>query len=212
MATRALQPFPGSAVLKGLGVAGLAGLAYRVLGKSERRPAGGIRDSQILAGALGLSCAGDVLLHLGFRRYFVYGLVAFLLAHLAYIWLFTRRWPRPLRSSAGEKLLAALVLVHGVFMFVWLRDGLDRLLVPVLVYGAALLAMTVSAILARFSRPLVPIGALLFLISDSLLAAGFKVVVPSAALLIWPTYYLGQYAITLGFLQEKAAADRRPAT
>jgi uncharacterized membrane protein YhhN len=60
-----------------------------------------------------------------------------------------------------------------------------------------------------FSRPFVWIGALLFLISDSLLAAGrFKTSLPLAAVLIWPTYYLGQYGITMGFLHEKAGAAR----
>jgi uncharacterized membrane protein YhhN len=212
MATRVIQPFPGSAVLKGLGVAPLAVLAYRVLGKVERVPGAGIRDSWILTAALALSSAGDVFLQLGFRRFFVHALALFLLAQLAYIWLFTRRWPRPLRASAGEKLMAALVIVHGVVLSVWIWDGLGRLLLPGLAYGAALVAMTVSAILARFSRPLVPIGALLFLFSDSLIAAGFKVSTMSlAALLIWPTYYIGQYAITFGFLQEKAAVGRPPA-
>jgi uncharacterized membrane protein YhhN len=50
---------------------------------------------------------------------------------------------------------------------------------------------------------------LLFLISDSLVAAGrFKPSLPQAVFLIWPTYYLGQYGITMGFLHEKAGAAR----
>ena len=50
---------------------------------------------------------------------------------------------------------------------------------------------------------------MLFLISDSLIAAGrFKTALPLIAL-IWPAYYLGQYGIAIGFLQDKAA-DRSP--
>ena len=214
MATRAWQPFSGSAALKGLAVAPLAILAFRVLRRAERsstpkRPRR-VHDSHILAAALALSCLGDVLLQLSFRRYFFHALCAFLMAHIAYVLLFTRNWPRPLRPSRIQVTLAALVLAYDVTMFAWLSSALGRLFVPGLAYASALTAMTVSAIFAGFPRPLIWIGALLFLISDSLLATGFKVRMPLAAFLIWPTYYLGQYAITIGFLGEKAAADRAP--
>jgi len=59
MATRAAQPFPGSVVLKALGMAPLAVLAWRVLSKADRA-----EDARILAIALALSCLGDVVLHL----------------------------------------------------------------------------------------------------------------------------------------------------
>lgn len=203
MATRPLQPFAGAAVLKGLGMAPLAVLAWRVLGRV------GSRDRALLTSALVLSCVGDVFLQLDFRRYFVHGLAAFLLAHLTYIVLFVRSWPRPLEPPTGPKILTALVLVYFALGCVWLAPDLGRLTIPGLAYAAAVTAMTVSAILTGFPRPFVCIGALLFLISDSLLAAvSFKTSRPLAALMIWPTYYLGQYGITLGFLREKAAADR----
>jgi len=199
MATRAAQPFPSSVVVKALGMAPLAVLAWRVLGKAER--AG---DARILATALALSCLGDVVLHLDARRYFVHALTAFLLAHLAYILLFTRNWPRPLRPSTGQLILAALVVIYALIVCASLWTALGRLLIPALAYACAITAMVISTILAGFSRPQVVIGALLFLISDSLIAAGrFRMSAPLAALLIWPTYYLGQYGITVGFLREK---------
>jgi uncharacterized membrane protein YhhN len=199
MATRAAQPFPGSVVLKALGMAPLAVLAWRVL-----RRAGRDRDAGILAAALGLSCLGDVFFHLGARRYFVHALAAFLLAHLAYVLLFTRSWPRPLRPSAGQLILAALVVIYGLVICASIWTALGRVLIPALAYACAITAMVISAILAGFARPYVVIGALLFLISDSLIAAGrFRMSAPLAALLIWPTYYLGQYGITVGFLRDK---------
>ncbi|PYN33041.1 MAG: hypothetical protein DME01_19940 [Candidatus Rokuibacteriota bacterium] len=153
---------------------------------------------------MGLSCLGDVLFHLGARRYFVHALAAFLLAHLAYVLLFTRSWPRPLRPSAGQLILAALVVIYGLVICASIWTALGRLLIPVLAYACAITAMVVSAILAGFARPYVVIGALLFPISDSLIAAGrFRMSAPLAALLIWPTYYLGQYRITVGFLRDK---------
>ncbi|MGH7346566.1 MAG: lysoplasmalogenase [Candidatus Rokuibacteriota bacterium] len=206
MATRGLHPFQGSVVLKALGMAPLAVLAFRVLGRV------GSRDRALLTSALALSCAGDVFLALGFRRYFVHGLAAFLLAHVAYIVLFTRNWARPLRPSAGQMVLVALVLAYFALACAWLWPGVGGLKIPALAYAMAVTAMTVAAILAGFSRPFVWIGALLFLFSDSLIATGFfKMPLSRAAALIWPTYYLGQYGIAIGLLRERAADDRTPA-
>jgi len=214
LATRGVQPFPGSVVLKALGMAPLAVLTFRVLGKVERTTNGaarpGVRDRHLLAVALTLSCIGDVLLHLGSRRYFGLVLGAFLLAHVAYILLFIRSWPRPLRPDGFRLRLVVAVLVYSVVVTGWLSTGLGGYAVPVTVYSFAITGMTVSAILAGFSTPLVWIGAMLFVASDSLIAAGrFKAALPLAAYLIWPTYYLGQYFIAVGFLREKAG-DRSP--
>lgn len=208
LATRGVQPFPGSVVLKALGMAPLAVLTFRVLGKAERATGGaarpGVRDSHLLASALALACIGDVLLHLGFRRYFGLGLGAFFLAHVAYILLFVRSWPRPVRPGRQELMLAAAVLVYSVAVTGWLSTRLGGYALPVIAYSIAITAMTVSAILARFSTPFVWIGAMLFVLSDTLIAAGrFRPVLPLAAYLIWPTYYLGQYCIAIGFLREK---------
>ena len=213
LATRGLQQFPGSVVLKALGMAPLAVLTFRVLGKVECTKNGaarsGVRDRHLLAVALTLSCIGDVLLHLGSRRYFGLALGAFLLAHVAYILLFAQSWPRPWRPRCLELTLTAAVLVYSVAVTGWLSARLGEYAVPVIIYGVAITGMTVSAILARFSTPFVWIGAMLFLVSDSLIAAGrFKTALPLTAL-IWPAYYLGQYGIAIGFLQDKAS-DRSP--
>jgi len=208
LATRGVQPFPGSIALKALSMAPLAVLTFRVLGSAERRPDGAGwlrgRDHLILTAALAFSCLGDILLALGPRRHFIHALRAFLFAHLAYILLFTRAWPRPLRPSGGQVVLTVLVLVYSVLLSSWLSSGLGAQAVPVLIYSGAITVMTVSTILAGFSRPFVWIGAMLFMISDSLIAAGrFRTPVPLAVYLIWPTYYLGQYGIAIGFLREK---------
>ena len=200
MVMRGVQPFPGSVVIKALSMAPLAVMAFRVLSRIDRTSPDGL----ILAAALMLSCAGDVFLYLSFRRYFVHALVAFLLAHVTYVVLFVRNRPRPLRPSTGQLILAFVVLVYGLLMCSWLWTGLGRLAGPALAYAVAITAMVLSTILAGFSRPFVWIGALLFLISDSLIATGrFMVTVPLIGLLIWPTYYLGQYGIAIGFLREK---------
>jgi uncharacterized membrane protein YhhN len=205
LVTRGIQPFPGSVVLKGLAMAPLAVLAVRVLGEVDRARGATARDSHLLGAALALSCLGDVLLHLGFRSYFGLALAAFLFAHIAYILLFARSWTRPLRPSRRELTLAALILAYSVVVTGWLTSNLGAYAVPLIVYSAAITAMTMSAVLARFSTPLVVIGAMLFLLSDSLIAAWrFKATLPLGAYLIWPTYYVGQYAIAIGVLRESA--------
>ena len=215
--TRGLPPYPVGAVLKALGMAPLALLTWRVLGKAEGAAGAPIRDRHLLTAALALSCLGDVLLYLGARRYFLHALSAFLLAHVAYVVLFTRSWPRPLRPRRAQLALAGLVIVYGVGVTVWIEPRLGPLTVPVLLYGAAVTAMALAAILAGFVTPWIWIGALLFVLSDSLIAAAlFRGAWRLAAVLVWPTYYLGQYGIAVGFLREKAGkcwtprSTRRP--
>ena len=61
--------------------------------------------------------------------------------------------------------------------------------------------MSITAIGARFASPWVVVGAILFVASDSLLAANkFRTNGPLRDYLIWATYYLGQCGIALGFL------------
>ena len=196
-------------VLKALVVAPLAVVAFRVLdslgGRAVRPRA---PDAHVLlAAALLLSSAGDVLLALDWRRYVRYALVAFMLAHLAYIRLFVASWRRPLRPSPWQLALVFLVVGYGATLTTWVGPRLGPLTPPVLLYAGVITAMVVSAILAGFARPTVAIGALLFLLSDSLIAvARFRGWMP-LAVLIWPAYFLGQYAITVGFLWEHARAD-----
>jgi uncharacterized membrane protein YhhN len=212
LTARGFGPSTGAVVLKALSIAPLAVLAFRVLSRATGRPNGREAPRRyanvILATALALSCIGDVFLAVDSRRYFGHALRAFLLAHLAYIVLFVRSWPRPLEPSGRQVILAALVVGYSLLAISWLAPGLGQLTVPVMIYAGAITAMTLSAILAGFSRPFVWIGAMLFMISDSLIAAGrFRTGWSWAMWLIWPTYYLGQYGLAIGFLREATGDD-----
>ncbi|HEU0185264.1 MAG TPA: lysoplasmalogenase [Blastocatellia bacterium] len=189
-----IRPFPGGVLLKVLSVATLAAITFR-------SPA---QSSLILGLALAFSSLGDALLDLGPSRLFIWGLLAFLVAHLIYILLFVRNRVRPLKPKGWQLALVAAVLVCNILLSQWMAPSLGALTGPVIAYVCVITVMVVSAILAGFSKPWVCVGAILFLISDSILAVNkFKSPVPMAGYLIWATYYLAQFGIALGFLREK---------
>jgi uncharacterized membrane protein YhhN len=190
LVTQPWQPYPGHFIVKGLAVGLLALLAFPY--------------SRILGTALALSTIGDVLLDLDPTNLFVFGLASFLLAHITYTVLFVRRRPRPFTAGAAQIIPAALILTYSIAICAWLFPSLGALQLPVAIYMFAITAMAITAVLARFATPLVVIGAILFVISDSLLAINkFKTPLPYRDILVWSTYYIAQYAITMGFLTEK---------
>src|SRR5262245_12456616 len=208
LATQSIQPYPGSVLLKVLGIAPLSAIAFRRRREPSANPRGversQDRDNVILAMALASSSLGDVLLDLEPERLFIKGLLAFLAAHLIYILLFVRNWVRPLRPKGWRLALVAAVLVYSLLLSQWLAPSLGAVAGPVTLYICIITVMAVSAILAGFSKPWVYTGVILFLISDSILAVNkFKSPMPMSGYLVWATYYLAQYGIAIGFLLEK---------
>jgi uncharacterized membrane protein YhhN len=192
LATTPLRPYPGSAAVKGGAAGALALLAFL---SRRQKP-----DAALLALGLAFSTAGDILLDLN-AQWFTFGLVAFLLTHATYIALYTRNTARPLVVSPSLMVASVAVVAYSAALSVWIVPSVGKLAVPVVLYICALTAMVVTAILARFERPWVVVGAVLFMISDSLLAVDrFKTPVPLRDYLVNGTYYLGQYGIALGFL------------
>ena len=116
--------------------------------------------------ALALGAAGDVALLGSGEAAFTAGLVSFLAGHVA--------WIAALRQRPGGGLLRArpvLAAPHvaafgAVNAYLWPRTGKDR--IPVLVYSAALLAMSLAALDTGSARTAA--GGALFLVSDSMLA------------------------------------------
>ena len=191
------QPYPGSFIIKGLSVGLLAVLALRIGGVVSR-------EIPILGLALGLSSVGDILLDINPDRLFVVGLGSFLLVHVIYSFLFLRNHPRPLMVDTPLLMVLLPLGLYVGALCAWLLPSLGGLMIPVAIYMIAIATMVVTSILARFPTSSVMIGAILFLISDSLLAINkFKSSVPYRDLLVWSTYYAGQYAITIGFLRAK---------
>ena len=193
------HPFAGSWVVKAASVAILAALAAR-------------KRARGLAVALAFSALGDALLEFS-PELFIGGLAAFLLAHVTYTVTFVRRW-QSARITPG----AVVAACYSAGLAAWLLPEVGTIAIPVAVYVLAITAMVVSAFTARFPNRRVEAGAVLFLISDSMLAVDrFRMPVPLAEWIVWPTYYAAQLLITTGYLnaverdtaQPGAAAVRR---
>jgi uncharacterized membrane protein YhhN len=152
--------------------------------------------------ALVFSLLGDVLLMFVEQspNYFMFGLVAFLLAHVMYILVFLKY------RNAYKKPIGFIILmtIYAIGLFYFLRNGLGEMHVPVLIYMTVILTMSITAFLRegrvpKMSYHFVFLGAVLFMVSDSLLALNkFYEVLPLANIIIMLTYALAQYFIVIG--------------
>ncbi len=153
------------------------------------------------------SLIGDVLLIFqeDDTTFFMAGLGSFLIAHLAYIWAFTKTYiDQEIALIKRQGWVMVLVIGYGLYFFNLLKDHLGGLFGPVILYVAAITLMLLLA-LNRFERVntssflLVATGATLFVVSDSILAWNkFMRPVPYGHLLIMATYGLAQLGILLG--------------
>jgi len=150
--------------------------------------------ARFVGSGLLLSAAGDVLLELGL---FLPGLVAFLLAHLAYGAGFLSETRR---AALARAIPFAL---YGVWVYLVLRPHLETAAVPVLAYIVAISAMMWRAAARIGSSPEAPwpawwglAGVLLFAASDTLIALErFRGELPAARYLIIVLYWVGQLGI-----------------
>lgn len=178
-------------------------LAY-VLGRVETGPGARRYTRAVLAGLV-CSLAGDVALMLP-GDYFVVGLCAFLSAHLCYISAFAGR-AGGLRPSPSALAFAFAYIV----LVARLAPYAGALLGPVALYGAVLLAMAWCAAETWRLQPDGPrgaaaVGALLFVVSDTLLAFGrFVPAGPRSGTAVMTTYVAAQLLIAWSV---KAAARR----
>ena len=155
--------------------------------------------------AMVLSLAGDVLFAQPGGIGFILGLGCFLLAHVAYTILFLG----PIRTSRMPRL-AALFGLWWFGLLAVLLPHLGTLAAPVVVYGAVL---GLSAASALGTNRTVAIGALLFLLSDSVLA--FKLFYPDfdfwqKDFAVMVLYCAGQGLIALGVVFATRARMSEP--
>jgi uncharacterized membrane protein YhhN len=166
--------------------------------------------SQWILMGLCFSLIGDVLL-IWPNQYFLAGLAAFLLAHVAYLIAFTRDCTFP-ASLPVWMVYLAVAAAFFVVLFPTLPAGLR---VPVAAYAALLSTMAGQAMgrfLLRHSRSAqcAAMGALLFLISDLLLALHrfHRPLLHSTVLILVP-YYFGQWFIACSTAAQPPTSQSR---
>jgi uncharacterized membrane protein YhhN len=154
-----------------------------------------------------LSLVGDVAL-LWPKQGFLPGLVSFLLAHLAYLWAFTRVQ----RFAAWWPAFVAYAAVAGSILALLWPGVPAPLRIPVVAYVLCLASMAAqAAVLWRAGVPrgaVLAVGGALFVLSDALLATNkFMAPLPAANLWILASYWAAQWCIA-SWLAPRGTAGR----
>ena len=150
---------------------------------------------------------GDVFLLEGFSfYYFTIGLLAFLFANIAYSYLLYRSAQFGVTKSVPFLILSSLYILT-IYYFIY--DNSQGYFVLILIYSFVVLNMLQSAylrykIVNMKSFYMVFIGALLFTISESILALNmFHKPIPYKNIWIMLFYGIGQLLIVQGVLAEQ---------
>jgi uncharacterized membrane protein YhhN len=171
----------------------------------------GDRFTLLVQAGLFFSLVGDVALM--YQQldefFFLIGLGAFLIAQICYAMAFAyNALEVGDMDGLGVSLGLSLgIVIFGIFFFWGILPKLDELMtIPVAAYAVAICLMGIAAAF-RYRRTFptsfwtVFFGSLLFIASDSLLAADrFQKPLDNAPLLIGITYVLAQYLIVAGCL------------
>ena len=171
-------------------------------GSQVKSLAGGL--SKWIVWGLLFSLGGDVLLMFESKNsiFFLLGLSSFLLAHIFYIIFFHKvRVREQVKSKVG---LLAIVVVYYAGLIALLSPYLGDMKLPVRIYGIVIsfmfmLAMHMLFIKNKDAGKWMMLGALLFVISDSVLAINkFYQSFELAGGVIMLTYGLAQFFIVEG--------------
>lgn len=146
------------------------------------------------------SMLGDTFLMFRGEKYFMFGLASFLITHLFYIFVFSRNW---LKRNFFARI--SLLLFSVIMLYIIQHNISNSLLIPIVIYMVTITIMGICASERNTnieSYRLVLIGAILFIVSDSLIAIDkFVAPIPFQTFLIMGTYILAQYLISVGSLK-----------
>ena len=171
----------------------------------------GINTSSVIWFVLGLffCLGGDVFLMLP-ERFFLPGLISFLVGHICYIIGFGIPIP-PTGSETIALIIAVILIFVAGWVYVHLASGMrasgkERMRIPVLFYTVVIVLMLFSALMTLFNSEwdllpsvLVSVGAFIFFVSDIMNAwVRFVALIPNHRLWIMSTYHLAQMCIAVG--------------
>lgn len=155
----------------------------------------------IISGLI-FSCLGDIfLLFQKDNRFFLFGLSAFLLAHLMYIFFFHQ--VRIIERLRGKAWLLLPIAVYYAFIITLLSPYLDEMKIPVRIYAVVISFMFMLALHMLYTSNkkagwYMAGGAFIFVISDSLLALDKYKVYDVPDTIIMLTYAIAQLLIVKG--------------
>jgi uncharacterized membrane protein YhhN len=189
-----LKPYPLGWLLKPLPMLLFALLVWRAFPGAVGR---------WLALGYGAAAAGDFFLDFGDRDgLFIQALSAFLVNQMAFVIAFAllgSGQPWHWRRSVA-------VVLYAAAMSAWMLPAAGTLLVPVAIYLSCLLAMAILAGRVETRPGPLWLGAMLFVVADSLIGVNkFVQPFPHAVLVIVTCYFSGQALIAWGLLRASAA-------
>lgn len=157
----------------------------------------------LLIFAFSLSSVGDAFLSRAGDKSFLTGLSAFLLAHLAYAFLFLTN-PQSQTIAPGIIIgvwLFTCVLIISMFISLW--HHLGHMKIAVFIYSLTIGAMNIAAWTSGQNKMLL-CGVALFVFSDIILAHGLFVwknvkVKNLASTIVWYSYFPAQTLILYSF-------------
>ena len=145
--------------------------------------------------------------------FFLLGLASFLIAHIFYIVFF--HYVRVRENVKSNPWLLVIVVVYYAVLISWLSPFLGEMKLPVRIYGIVIsimfmLAMHMFSIKNKIAGKWMIWGALLFVISDSVLAINeFYQPFEAANVIIMLTYGLAQLFIVKGAAYYIISSDKR---
>ena len=145
---------------------------------------------------------------------FAGGLASFLFTQLIYIIAFSL--PKGKNYVLTSRLYQTiLVILYGAVMLYYLYRSLGDMKIPIIAYMVIILLMLLAALnrygkVNGLSYVLVVIGAILFVISDSLIAVTrFHYNFNFAGIVVMISYVAGQYLIVLGCIRQNIITQKK---
>lgn len=158
------------------------------------------------------SLAGDILLMISLERMFMFGLIAFLLAHISYLVGFQNEL---MTVTAWSFILILILSISAVRVMRRIvsairTKGQIRLVNPIILYSIVITVMLYAA-MTTISNPewrtsasfFVSVGAFLFYLSDLILAWNkFVSPIKNGRMLNIAAYHLGQIGLIAGVVSQ----------
>ena len=136
---------------------------------------------------------------------FIIGLGGFLIAHINYVYVLIKSGARINPLGRRAWVGGPFIVLYGVALLSVLWPHLGDLRIPVLLYALVLMLKGVAALIrkVKIGFYMVLLGAILFILSDSMLALNkFVNPIEKSGVLIMSTYMFAQLFIVFGLTKK----------